>query len=122
VVTDTQGGALPGVTVVAIHVASGLRIERTSDNAGRFFLPALPPGEYDITATLSGFRPLAVTGLRLQVGRKIDLPVAPQSGQITDTVTVSAEMPLLRTANAEISEVIDTRQVTQLPLNGCQFI
>jgi hypothetical protein len=122
VVMDVQGGALPGVTISALHVASGFRIERTSDDAGRFFLPALPPGEYGITATLSGFRPFAITGLRLQIGQKIELPVTLQIGQLTDAVTVAAEVPLLRTTSAEISEVIDTRQITQLPLNGRQFI
>jgi hypothetical protein len=122
VVTDVQGGALPGATVSALHVASGFRMERTSDDAGRFFLPALPPGEYGITATLSGFRPFAITGLRLQVGQKVELPVTLQIGQLSDAVTVSAEAPLLRTANAEIAEVIDTRQLTQMPLNGRQFM
>src|SRR5258708_32548864 len=46
VVKDAQGGVLPGALVTAVHVASSLRVERTTDNAGRFYLPALPVGEY----------------------------------------------------------------------------
>ena len=122
VVKDAQGGALPGTTVTATQLASGLKVERVSDSAGRFFLPALPVGEYTITAELSGFRQFAQKGLTLRVGQKIELSVTLQIGQLTDAVTVTSEAPLLRTVNAEIAEIIDNRQVEQLPLNGRQFI
>src|SRR3984893_3146801 len=56
VVKDAQVGGVPGATVAAVHVASGLRVERTTDNAGRFFLPALPVGEYSLSVELHGFR------------------------------------------------------------------
>ncbi len=122
IVTDDQGGVLPGVSVTATHASSGLKVERITDGAGRFFLPALPVGEYSITALLSGFKQFTEQGLILRVGQKLELSVMLQIGQLTDTVTVSAETPLLRTANAEIAEVIDNRQVRELPLNGRQFI
>ncbi len=122
VVKDDQGGVLPGVRVTATHAASGVRVERVSDGAGLFLLAALPVGEYTITAELSGFRLFTETGLVLRVGQKVDVSVTLQIGQLSDTVTVSAEVPLLRTANAEIAEVIDNRQVQSLPLNGRQFI
>jgi hypothetical protein len=122
VVRDSQGGVLPGVSFVATHVASGLRTERVSDQGGRIFLPALPPGDFTITAELSGFRQFALRGLTLQAGQKIELPVTLEIGQLADSVTVTADAPLLRAANAEIAEVIDTRQVQLLPLNGRQFI
>lgn len=122
VVTDTQGGVLPGAVVVATHTASGLRSERQSDARGRVVLTALTPGDYRITVELSGFRQFAMTGLRLKVGQSFELPVTLQIGQLTDTVTVSLDAPLLHTANAEVAEVIDNRQVQQLPLNGRQFI
>jgi hypothetical protein len=121
-VKDPQGGVLPGVTVTATHLVSGLVVERVSDGDGRFFLPALPVGDYNITAELSGFRQFVQKGLTLRVGQKIDLTVGLEIGQLTDAVTVTSEAPLLRTVNAEISEIIDNRQVEQLPLNGRQFI
>jgi hypothetical protein len=55
-VRDSQGGVLPGATVVATHVASGLRSERLSDAGGRAFLPPLLPGDDAVTAALNGFR------------------------------------------------------------------
>jgi hypothetical protein len=121
-VRDAQGGALAGVTIAAKNSGSGLTVQRVSDDAGRFFVPALPVGEYTITAELSGFRPFVQQGLMLQVGQKIQLSIALQIGQLSDAVTVTGVAPLLQTANAEVSEVIDNRQVRQLPLNGRQFI
>ena len=89
---------------------------------GCIFLPALPVGDYTVTAELSGFRQFAMSGLTLSVGQKIELPMTLQIGQLSDTVTVVTEAPLLQTANAEIAEIIDNRQVSQLPLNGRQFV
>jgi len=122
IVKDNQGGVLPGASVTATNAASGLRVERVSDTAGRFFLAALPVGAYTITAELSGFKQFIENGLVLSVGQKIDLVVTLQIGELTETVTVTGETPLLRTTSAEIAEVIDNRQVQQLPLNGRQFI
>src|SRR5262249_10695447 len=122
VVRDAQGGSLAGVTVTARNSASGLTMQRVSDAAGRFFLPALSVGEYTITAELSGFRPFIQQRLMLAVGQKIELPVVLEIGQLSDAITVTGTAPLLRTANAEVSEVIDNRQVRELPLNGRQFI
>src|SRR5690348_6573886 len=63
VVRDAQGGVLPGATVTALHVSSGFRVARVTDQAGRFFLPALPVGEYVLTVQLDGFRQFAQRGL-----------------------------------------------------------
>ena len=122
VVRDGQGGALPAVSVVAANDAIGLKVERITDGSGRFFMPALPVGAYTLTVELSGFKRHTESGLVLKVGQKLELAITLQLGQLTDTITVAAEPPLLMTANAEIAEIIDNRQVQQLPLNGRQFI
>ena len=122
VVKDVVGGVLPGATVTALHVASGFKVERTTDGGGRFLLPALPVGEYVITVEMNGFGPFVEKGLVLTVGQKIDLPITLTLGTISESVTIGAEVPLLQTANAEVSDVISNRQVEQLPLNGRQFL
>ncbi|MGE3843390.1 MAG: carboxypeptidase regulatory-like domain-containing protein [Vicinamibacterales bacterium] len=122
VVKDGQGGVLPGARVVALDTASGLRTERLTDPEGRFFLPALPVGNYDVSVELFGFKRFTQSGLTLRVGQKMELLVTMAIGQLSDVVTVSAEIPLLRVANAEIAEIIDNREVQELPLNGRQFI
>ena len=122
VVRDVQGGVLPGATVAAVQVASGFRIERSTDGGGRFLLPALPVGEYTVSVRLNGFRPFTQKGLVLTVGQRVDLPVTLTIGPVNESVTITAEAPLLHTANAEVSDVIHNRQVAQLPLNGRQFL
>ncbi len=122
VVKDSQGGVLPGASIVAVHIASGLRVERISDEAGRFFLPALQVGEYTVSVELQGFKQFTQTGLVLRVGQKVDLPITLAIGDLAEAVTITAEVRLLQTANAELSEVINNRQVEQLPLNGRLFL
>ena len=122
VVTDPLGGVLPGATVVVVHASTGLRVERVCDAGGRYFVPALPVGEYVITARLDGFKTTTRSGIVLRVGQHLDLPIALPVGDRTEQVTVTAASPLLQTANAEVSDIIDNRQVVQLPLNGRQFL
>ena len=121
-VIDVQGGVLPGAVVTAVQTDSGFRIERTADGAGRFFLAPLPIGRYDISVALAGFRPTLQRDLVVRAGDRIVLSLTLQIGQLADAVTVSGVTPFLRTANAEVSDIIDNRQVTQLPLNGRQFL
>jgi hypothetical protein len=122
IVRDTQGGVLPGATVVATHVASGQQTRRLADGAGRFFLPNLAVGQYTVSVELQGFKQFLRQALVLQVGQKIELPVTLEIGRLTDTVTIAGVTPLLQTANAEVADVITNRQVVELPLNGRQFL
>ena len=121
-VVDAQGGVLPGAIVTAVQSDSGFRIGRAADGAGRFFLAPLPIGRYDISVALAGFRPTVQRDLIVRAGERIVLSLTLQIGQLSDAVTVAAIAPFLRTASAEISDVIDNRQVAQLPLNGRQFL
>ena len=121
-VVDAQGGVLPGAVVIAVQTDTGFRIERAADTAGRFFLAPLPIGRYDISVALAGFRPTVQRDLIVRVGERIGLSLTLQIGQMADAVTVTGVAPFLRTANAEINDIIDNRQVAQLPLNGRQFL
>jgi hypothetical protein len=122
VVTDAQGGVLPGASVVAVHLGSGGRTERVTGSDGRFFLPALAVGEYRVFAELPGFKRFEQAGLSLSAGQKIDVSIMLELGSLSEVISVSAEPPLLRTVNPEVAEVIDNRQMRDLPLNGRQFM
>ena len=117
VVTDSSGGVLPGATVTATHAASGLVVERTTDAEGRFFLPALRIGQWAIAVTLSGFSQTDRT-IVLEVGRTLELELSLGVQRLAEEVSVVATAPLLQTSNAEISDVIENREVVQLPING----
>jgi hypothetical protein len=122
VVRDASGGVLPGATVTATHAESGLVVERTTDEAGRFYLPALRTGRWAITASLTGFAPVTRDGIVLELGRVLTVDFQLAVGAVTESVTVSIDPALLQTTTAEISDVIDNRRVEQFPLNGRNFL
>ena len=121
VVRDASGGVLPGATVAAVHRATGTMVERVTDDDGRYFLPALRLGQWEITVTLSGFA-AQKQPLSIEVGRTLDLDFTLGLQAVAEAVRVEASTPLLQTTNAEISDVIENREVVQLPLNGRNFI
>jgi hypothetical protein len=122
VVRDSSGGVLPGASVTATHTASGTVIERVTDAEGRFFLPALRIGQWDIVATLTGFATQTQRGVVLEIGRTLSLEFTLGVQGLSEQVVVQTSAPLLQTTTAEISDVIENREVVQLPLNGRSFL
>jgi hypothetical protein len=121
VVRDSSGGVLPGATVVATHPSSGTVVERTTDPEGRVFLPGLRIGAWEIRVNLPGFAPQTQKAV-LEVGRTLNLAFTLSVGGLEEQITVESTAPLLQTATAEISDVIENREVVQLPLNGRNLI
>ena len=122
VIRDESGGVLPGATVTASHLDSGITVERVTDTEGRFFMSSLPIGEWDVAVALPGFRRFVEHGVVIDIGRNLELHYTLELGQVTEVVEVTATAPLLQFTTAEISDIIDTRQVEQIPLNGRQFL
>jgi hypothetical protein len=121
VVRDSVGGVLPGATVVATHTASGLTVERVTDGEGRFFLPALRVGTWTIEARLPGLMAQTRTVV-VEVGRTLTLEFALVVQGVTEQVDVQSTSSLLQMTTAEISDLIENREVVQLPLNGRNFL
>jgi hypothetical protein len=122
VVRDTQGGLLPAAVVVAEHLDSGTRVERMADQQGRYFLPALRVGSYRITVQLDGFQRLVRDRVVVQIGQLQTVDFTLAVGGLSEEIRVGAEVPLLQTANAEISDIISNQEVVQIPLNGRNFL
>jgi hypothetical protein len=122
IVRDVQGGALPGARIVAEHVDSGVRIESISDAGGRYHLVSLRVGMHVISVELDGFRRVVRSGVVVQLGQSLGLDFTLDVGGLVEEVRVTANVPLLQTASAEISDVIENQQVVQLPLNGRNFL
>lgn len=122
VVRDAQGGVLPGATVVAEHVETRARVERVTDEGGRYFLPSLRVGTYVVAVELSGFRRTSRSGVTVGLGQALTLDFALDIGGLADQIVVVADAPMLQTATAEISDIIENREVVQLPLNGRNFL
>ena len=118
--TDETGGVLPGVTITALHEASGNTLVAVTDARGEYRLP-VRTGLYRITADLQGFAQVA-RSLELLLGQQaiLDLKMAPSSVQ--ESVTVTGEAPLLDVTQSKLSGNIDPRQVSELPVNGRNWV
>src|SRR5262245_27301479 len=120
--TDSTGAVLPGVAVTLINKASGQERSQLTVSGGSYIFATLPNGEYALKAELSGFRTQIRDGIMLQGGQHVNLDLSLSVGTINEEVTVTEAPLLMRTANAEISEVIENQRLVDLPLNGRQFV
>jgi hypothetical protein len=118
---DPQGGTLPGVTVTAKQMETSLQRTTTSDTQGRYTLPALPPGSYELRAELQGFRPLVRSGVTLTVGQTVVVDLVLQVGGVAEQVTVVAEASTVNTRSGELSYLVGERAIEELPLNGRNY-
>src|SRR5687767_5990108 len=116
-VTDSTGAVLPGVTVTAINEATGNTFVGVTDGTGAFRIPARV-GAYRISAELQGFTTVQRTGVQLLVGQTIGVDMQMNPSTIQETVTVSAEAPLIETTTSSLGGNIDPAQVQELPVNG----
>src|SRR5262245_2942370 len=116
-ITDSTGAVLPGVTVTAVHEASGNNYEAVTDARGVYRIP-VRVGSYKITAALAGFGNVTRMGVELLVGQTIALNLQMAPSTLQETVTVTGEAPLLETQSSELAGNIDPRQVQDLPTAG----
>ena len=121
VVRDASAGVLAGAVVTATHASTGTVVERVTDAEGRYFLAALRIGSWDVEARLAGLAP-QTHRVVLEVGRTLVLDFALGVPSVTEQVDVIPTSTLLQVETAEISDVIENRDVVQLPLNGRNFI
>src|SRR5262249_15349811 len=118
VITDGTGAVVPGATVKAVEVATGLPRETVTGADGRYTLTSLRPTTYDITAEPPGFRTSHRKGVRLQANETLTVNFAIELGAIAETVTVAGESPTVDVTSSVLSEVVDSRRIVELPLNG----
>ena len=117
-ILDQQGAVIPGVKVTATQEETGARSETLSSGEGRYTLPFLSPGVYRVEVDAPGFKRYVRSGLRVSTNEQVTLDITLELGQTTETVTVTAETPLLITATASTGQVINQRHVEYMPLNG----
>jgi Carboxypeptidase regulatory-like domain len=119
-VTDEQGAAVAGVDLTVTNTNTDRTVSVTTNDLGYYTVSALPAGHYRVEVTLKGFK---------KVSRELELQVAQIGvadfqltvGVVTETITVEAGSPVIDPADSALGEVIEGRQVTELPLNGRNF-
>jgi len=122
-VTDPTGAAVPNAHIVVHSLATGADRPVDSDSAGLYAVPALQPGDYSVVATAPGFSKDTVQKVTLNVDSKVTLNLKLAVGTTNETVQVEANAQnQIETETITVGEVIDQRQVQQLPLNGRHFL
>jgi hypothetical protein len=114
-VGDQQAGALPGVTVTVTNQESGNFREAVSGGDGSWFVAALPPGRYQVSAQLQGFKKFVRRDVIAAVGNQVAVDIVLELGTVEETVQVSAESPLIDVTSKEIGGNISTKELAEIP-------
>ncbi|QEE30802.1 carboxypeptidase regulatory-like domain-containing protein [Terriglobus albidus] len=117
-VTDATGAAVPGATIHLVNNGTGAERIATSNNEGDWSIPNVPPSNYKIRVEKQGFKAAQIPSLDIEIGKTANGSVTLSVGEVTDTVEVSTLPPQLQTQEATVGQVIDQKQITDLPLNG----
>ena len=118
VVTDPSGAVMPGVEVTVRNVGTNVARTVQSNEAGRYEVVALQPGQYEVKASKAGFASLVRTGITLSVGARAAVDLALSVSGTVETVTVSENTAAVETEKTEVSTVVNLNDMMNLPLNG----
>lgn len=113
-ITDSQGARVPGVEVVARHVATNLDYHGKSSDDGTYVIPGLPVGRFEVTATAPSFKTFRRTDVVLEVAERLKLDIGLELGQLTETVTVQGEVTHVTTEGSTLGTVVERRRIEKL--------
>ncbi len=117
-VADEQGNAVAKAKVTTKNIDTGVQRETTTDGEGRYRLPELLPGKYEISVESQGFQLVVQRGIELTVGREAVVDFKLNVGNVQEKVVIEQDASLVDTTNSALGNLVNTRQIEQLPLNG----
>ncbi|HYB95808.1 MAG TPA: TonB-dependent receptor [Vicinamibacterales bacterium] len=120
-VLDAQKSAIPGATITARNVATGLTRTGVTDSDGRYRIAAIPPGTYEISAALQGFATAIRQGVTLTVGAEAVINFELNVAGVNEAVTVVIDAPIVETTTAAVQSTIRREQIDLLPLAGRDY-
>jgi len=121
-VTDNSGAVMASATVDVTNTATNVTSHAQTTSSGDFTVPFLPPGTYTVTVQSPGFQKSMTSNITLVVGQQQRVNVTLKPGQVATTVEVQANAVALDTDSSQISQIVTTKQVDELPLNGRNFL
>ncbi len=122
IISDASGAAVAGADIQISNINTGLRWETTSNSSGNYVFTTLPPGQYRISIKKQGFETTTRSGFELTVGQRARLDFPLKVGSVLETVEVSGSAPLLESESSSMGQVITTKPINDLPLNGRNFL
>jgi hypothetical protein len=121
-VVDDQGAAVPGASVVVKNQETGMFRETVSNGDGTYFVGGILPGIYEVNAELQGFKKLGLKDIRLEIGKTTTLDLKLSVGALEETISVSAESPLVDVTTKEVGGNITGSELVDLPSINRNFI
>src|SRR5439155_7759835 len=121
-VTDPSGAVIPGASVALTNVNTNAVRNVVTTEAGAYTFTSIPPGFYRLRTELPGFKAAASEPFEVQVQQVVRLDMVLQLGQISETVEVAATADLLQAETATVGAVVENKIITELPLNGRQYL
>jgi len=118
VVKDENGAVLAGAKITVRNAGTNMARELVSDESGRYRAPQLQPGNYEITAELSGFSRLAVSGTTVVVGSTATVDLTLRVASVEEKITITSEAPITEPERHEHTSIVSETAVTNLPING----
>src|SRR5277367_4315233 len=120
-VHDESGGSVKNATLTLRDTATNAVYRTNSNDSGLYVIPNLPPGTYELTVAFTGFATTLDKGIVLNVGQSATVDIALKVATQNEQVVVTTEVPPIEPTRTEISQVIDTQQIQDLPISGRQF-
>ena len=117
-VADSSGAAMPGILIVATNQETGERRTALSTEAGQYNVSGLPPGNYAIEAEAPGFKKYKRENIRVDTLLNVRAGITLQPGDVNEVLSVVAESPLMETSNASVGQVVENKNIIELPLIG----
>ena len=117
-VTDPQGSSIPNAKITVTETQTGTKNSTVSGPTGKFTVPFLSLGTYDIQAEAAGFKEFQQKGLTLSAGENPVIDIKLEVGAMTDKVTVTAEAPPMVTSTPSLGQVVTTAEIEDVPING----
>ena len=117
-IIDPSGGAIPGASVTITNLGTSEKRSMVSDATGGYRFVNLTPGRYRIEVEMAGFKHFTRDNLLVEVQAALRIDVSMQVGQLNEVVEVSSASPLLQTESGTLSQIVESRTVTEMPLNG----
>jgi outer membrane receptor protein involved in Fe transport len=118
IVTDESGGVLPTAQVVVTNTETGITRTVATDSEGRYRVTNLNIGQYDVAASMSGFRTSTRQGILLTIGREAVVDMTLALGDVTEDITVAGDAPLVDTRSGSLGGIVDRDTILEIPLQG----
>ncbi len=120
-ITDQSGSVISGATVTITDTQRGFSRTLTTDDAGEYNAPNLTPGKYTVRAEFKGFEAIERPNIGLEVGKEVRVDFTLQPGQVSQTITITEQLPMVETTNATMGGTLNNASINDLPLNGRNF-